>query len=124
MAKYIRFTVTPTDGSPYTQWLNTDVVYRSFFYRLSDGASYSIGGDSSNLCNVFAVPTSTSAALDVLTSAEAWWSEALDKLESQTSQVMFIDADGSPACGIAGLSATQPATPAPPPPTKPPLTKG
>ena len=126
MAKYIRFTVTPTDGSPYTQWLNTDVVNRTVATDYDTGtgkASCIMGGPSSDIVgaglaevstgNVFAIPTSAEPDVDVSASPQSWWAKALDKMEAQTSQVMFIDADGSPASGIAGLSSTRqdPATP-------------
>ena len=129
MAKYIRFTVTPTDGSPYTQWLNTDVVNRTVATNydsgvgVGGGASCIMGGPSNDLVpsglaevstgNVFAIPTSADIEVDVSASPQSWWAKALDKMEAQTSQVMFIDADGSPASGIAGLSSTRqdPATP-------------
>jgi len=128
MAKYIRFTVTPTDGSPYTQWLNTDVVNRTLALNYNSGinpgaASCIMGGSSSDIVygigtdistgNVFAIPTSSDPDVDVSASPQSWWAKALDKMEAQTSQVMFIDADGSPASGIAGLSSSRqdPATP-------------
>lgn len=121
MAKYIRFTVTPTDGSPYTQWLNTYVVNRAVNPYVGGDidqgtapAAFLIGGPSTDtnpssvttVGNVFVIPTSSSNAADVAASPRSWWSKALDKMESQPSQVMFIDADGSPASGIAGLSAS------------------
>lgn len=127
MAKYIRFTVTPTDGSPYTQWLNTDVVNRTVALNYNSGinpgaASCIMGGPSTDTLsigtgnttgNVFAIPTSSEPDVDVSASPQSWWAKALDNMEAQTSQVMFIDADGSPASGIAGLSSTSqaPATP-------------
>jgi len=129
MAKYIRFTVTPTDGSPYTQWLNTDVVNRTVATNYNNiggavgSASCIMGGPSTDVAgaigtgialgNVFAIPTSSDSDVDVSASPQSWWAKALDKMEAQTSQVMFIDADGSPASGIAGLSSTRqaPATP-------------
>ena len=135
MAKYIRFTVTPTDGSPYTQWLNADIVYRSLSVNYDEGtgpapAKYLMGSASGDrqtpytptpgptTGSVYAVPTSSETSKQIEASARIWWDKALDKLESQASQVMFIDADGSPASGITGLSSTPPDAATPPPATK------
>jgi hypothetical protein len=127
MARYIRFTVTPTDGSPYTQWLNADVVNRTVnnnFNAASAGtARYIIGSQSAmksfgatspnNRGNVFATPISTDGAIQVISSAATWWSDALSKLEETAPQIMFIDAEGSPACGISALESVTPAVPTP-----------
>lgn len=64
-----------------------------------------------NRGNVFVIPTSTNPAIQVLSSAANWWSDALGKLEETPSQVMFIDADGTPACGVAGLDCNVPDIP-------------
>lgn len=64
-----------------------------------------------NRGNVFVIPTSTNPAIQVLSSAASWWSAALGKLEETPPQVMFIDADGIPACGVAGLDCNIPDIP-------------
>lgn len=120
MARYIRFTVTPTDGSPYTQWLNADAVNRvtsNSITTFDNGGKYILGSQTGTggggiagnaRGNVYVIPTSSSTALDVLWSPSVWWSKALDKLGSQSPEVIFIDADGSPSSGIAGLQSYVP----------------
>ena len=61
--------------------------------------------------NVFVIPTSTNPAIQVLSSAASWWSAALGKLEETPPQVTFIDADGTPVCGLAGLDCNIPDIP-------------
>lgn len=127
MAKYITFTVTPADGSPYEFWINADAMGNTMQEFLSLGGlpvqltganPYAIfwGGGSKSFINdvssygLYAVPVGPNPAQSQVSAGHPllWYSKAIDKARSSSPDQIFVEADGLPVDGISKISGVCP----------------
>ena len=128
MPKYITFTVTPADGSPYEFWINADLsgntinadmVYDSITGDLIGTKPYAIFnggvpggstfGSDSWAFNLYAVPVGTPVELSQNAGAPAlWYARAIEKARSSNADEIFVEADGLPPDGISAITGVCP----------------
>lgn len=125
MPKYITFTVTPNDGSPYEFWINAELSGNTIspYISLSSGSlpgtiPYSIFnlGNSAGTQNtdswlpqLYAVPVGTPVELAAHAVAPAlWYARAIEKARSSNADEIFVKADGLPPDGISAITGVCP----------------
>lgn len=127
MPKYITFTVTPADGSPYEFWINAEAPGNTVsVYTQNDlngdavgGRPYSIfaggfgtaAGGNGNVAtyNLYAVPVGTpSRKLSEVLYPAQWYSKALSEVRLTNSDQIFVEIDDLPPAGISAISGTCP----------------
>ena len=132
MPKYITFTVTPADGSPYEFWINADAVGNTANARYpvdfatglveGNGSPYAIFssnayGSASSLAGlpktyaIYAVPVGTPSGNPANAAAPLfWYTVAIDKARKSNPDQIFVEAEGIPPDGISAISGTCPIT--------------
>ena len=125
MPKYITFTVTPADGSPYEFWISAEFSGNTInpyigttLGELSGTKPYAIfnsGNDSGSFGStsqqlvLYAVPEGTPAELPAHAAAPAlWYARAIEKARSSNTDEIFVEADGLPPDGISAITGVCP----------------
>lgn len=131
MAKYITFTVTPADGSPYEFWINANASGNTCLNTINTnpvtgdvlGArAYSIfssllgtandNSSSSTTMTLYAVPVGTpSTNVSNVMYPSLWYSKAVQKARMSNSDEIFVKADGLPPAGISAITGVCPTLP-------------
>ena len=125
MPKYITFTVTPDDGSPYEFWINADLRGNTVNPYINEiggellgtnpYAIFNTGNGSGELNNdsrlliLYAVPVGTPVELRAHAGAPApWYARAIEKARSSNPDEIFVEADGLPPDGISAITGVCP----------------
>lgn len=131
MPKYITFTVTPADGSPYEFWISADLsgntmnpYIGNFGGSISGTKPYAIfnGGNSAgsyastsqDVFSLYAAPVGTPVeALQNAAAPALWYARAIEKARSSNADEFFVEADGLPPDGISAITGVCPIPPTP-----------